>query len=119
MPFPHEATGMPVVPGCGSTDFGLRLPILVQLLNHVYVMWGRTDTLNCAASDSSIPIHFFALEWANPRLGRGIREINLKGSTGFRKCRTWHGVSDELVPSNALILLALSVVESREDGDDV
>ena len=75
------------------------------------------DTLNCAASDSSTPIYFFALEWPNPRLGRRIREINLKGSTGFRKCRTWHGVSDELVPSNALILLALSVVESRK-GDD-
>jgi Glycosyl hydrolase family 20, domain 2/Glycosyl hydrolase family 20, catalytic domain len=59
-------------------------------------------------------ITFFALEWINPRLGKVIREINLKGTTGFR------GGSDNfdnnwgpVIASNAIILKAISMVQKR------
>ncbi|HZC43310.1 MAG TPA: beta-N-acetylhexosaminidase [Acidobacteriaceae bacterium] len=59
-------------------------------------------------------ITFFAYEWVNPRLGKVIQEIRLKGTTGFR------GGSNEfdnsygpIVASNAVILAALSMVRKR------
>jgi hypothetical protein len=57
---------------------------------------------------------FFAYEWTNPRLGKVIREIRLKGTTGFR------GGTDDfnndigpVIASNAVILAALSMVKKR------
>ncbi len=59
-------------------------------------------------------ITFFAYEWINPRLGKVIQEIRLRGSIGFR------GGSDDfnndmgpVIASNAVILAALSVVRKR------
>ena len=59
-------------------------------------------------------ITFFALEWINPRLGKVIRQIHLKGTTGFR------GGSDHydnewgtVIESNAVILKAISMVQKR------
>jgi hypothetical protein len=59
-------------------------------------------------------VTFFAYEWINPRLGKVIQEIRLKGTTGFR------GGSDDfnnelgpVIASNAVILAALSVVRKR------
>jgi hypothetical protein len=59
-------------------------------------------------------ITFFAYEWINPRLGKVVQEIRLKGTTGFR------GGSDDfnnemgpVIASNAVILAALSVVQKR------
>ena len=59
-------------------------------------------------------ITFFAYEWINPRLGKVVQEIRLKGTTGFR------GGSDDfnndmgpVIVSNAVILAALSVVKMR------
>ncbi|MHB2009059.1 MAG: glycoside hydrolase family 20 zincin-like fold domain-containing protein [Acidobacteriaceae bacterium] len=59
-------------------------------------------------------VTFFAYEWTNPRLGKVIQEIRLKGTTEFR------GGSDEfnneygpVVASNAVILTALSIVKKR------
>jgi len=60
------------------------------------------------------PITFFAFEWRNPRLGKKIEEIRLKGTTGFRG-----GDSDftnnfgPVIPSNAVLLKAISVVKKR------
>jgi hypothetical protein len=60
------------------------------------------------------PITFFAYEWINPRLGKVVQEIRLKGTTGFR------GGSDDfnnemgpVIASNGVILAALSVVKKR------
>ncbi|MFN7998829.1 MAG: glycoside hydrolase family 20 zincin-like fold domain-containing protein [Bryobacteraceae bacterium] len=60
------------------------------------------------------PITFFAFEWKNPRLGKVIREVKLKGTTGFR------GGSPEfingfgpVIPNNAVILKAVSAVKKR------
>ena len=59
-------------------------------------------------------VTFFAFEWVNPRLGKVIHEIRLKGTTGFR------GGSDDfdnsqgsVIASNAVILAALSMVKMR------
>jgi hypothetical protein len=59
-------------------------------------------------------VTFFVYEWINPRLGKVIQEIRLKGTTGFR------GGSDDfnndtgpVIASNAVILAALSVVRKR------
>ena len=60
------------------------------------------------------PITFFAFEWKNPRLGKKIEEIRLKGTTGFRG-----GDPDftnnfgPVIPSNAVMLKAISVVKKR------
>ena len=73
------------------------------------------DAANCAIPGRGEPCWFFAFEWRNPRFGRAIREVNLKGAAGFRKCQMWYGVSEEAVPSNAVLLLALSAVARRTD----
>ncbi|MBN1581259.1 MAG: beta-N-acetylhexosaminidase [Anaerolineae bacterium] len=77
------------------------------------VLYGA-DAVDCAAPDGGEPRRFFGFEWRNPRFGRVIREVNLKGTAGFRKCQMWYGVSEELTPSNAVILLALSAVVRRK-----
>jgi hypothetical protein len=65
-------------------------------------------------AESNNRITFFAFEWINFRLGKVIREIHLKGTTGFR------GGSDEydnewgsVIESNAVILKAISMVQKR------
>jgi Glycosyl hydrolase family 20, domain 2/Glycosyl hydrolase family 20, catalytic domain len=59
-------------------------------------------------------VTFFAYEWINPRLGKVIQEIRLKGTSGFR------GGSDDfdndmgsVIASNAVILAAISIVRKR------
>jgi hypothetical protein len=51
---------------------------------------------------------FYAFEWTNPRLGKAIRQIRLSGSQGFRNYK------GEPIPSNAIILAAVSIVPKRE-----
>ncbi|MES2221625.1 MAG: hypothetical protein V4587_11745, partial [Acidobacteriota bacterium] len=65
-------------------------------------------------TDSTNGITGFALEWINPRLGKVIQEVRLRGTTGFR------GGSDEydnewgpVIESNAVILKAISLVQKR------
>ncbi|MFZ0515930.1 MAG: beta-N-acetylhexosaminidase [Acidobacteriaceae bacterium] len=65
-------------------------------------------------TDSTNAITFFALEWINPRLGKVIQEVRLKGTTGFR------GGSDDYdnewgpaIENNAVILKAISMVQMR------
>jgi hypothetical protein len=85
--------------------------------------WGKRISRNdyCYGADAvavgdemNDSITFFAFEWINPRLGKVIREIRLKGTTGFR------GGSDEfdndwgpVIESNAVILKAVSMVQKR------
>lgn len=71
------------------------------------------DALRIGASGDK-PITFFAFEWKNPRLGKKIEEVRLKGTTGFRG-----GDPDftnnfgPVIPSNAVLLKAISVVKKR------
>lgn len=56
----------------------------------------------------------FAYEWINPRIGKTVREVRVKGTNGF------HGGSLDynndlgpVIDSNAVILIALSLVKER------
>jgi hypothetical protein len=85
--------------------------------------WDKRSSANdyCYGADAVVVsgeaanrISFFAYEWINPRRGKVVREIRLKGTTGFR------GGSDgfnnnwgPVIDSNAVILAALSVVRMR------
>ena len=73
----------------------------------------NADALSVGAQEKD-SITLFAFEWINPRLGKVIQEIRLKGTTGFR------GGSDDFdneygpaMDSNAVILAALSMVKKR------
>jgi len=60
------------------------------------------------------PITFFAFEWKNPRLGKRITEVRLKGTTGFRgAAQGFSGDYGPVIPKNAVILKAISVVKKR------
>jgi len=59
-------------------------------------------------------VTFFAFEWVNPRLGKVIKEIRLKGTSGFRGGT--NGFNNEVGPviaSNAVMLTAISIVKKR------
>jgi hypothetical protein len=59
-------------------------------------------------------ITFFAFEWVNPRLGKVIKEIRLKGTTGFRGGDSgWINGFGPTIPDNGVILKAISVVRKR------
>jgi hypothetical protein len=59
-------------------------------------------------------ITFFAYEWVNPRLGKVIQEIRLKGTTGFRGgSNDFNNDYGPMIASNAVILAALSMVKKR------
>jgi Glycosyl hydrolase family 20, domain 2/Glycosyl hydrolase family 20, catalytic domain len=59
-------------------------------------------------------ITFFAYEWVNPRLGKVIQEIQMKGTTGFRGgSNEFNNSYGPMIASNAVILAALSMVKKR------
>jgi hypothetical protein len=73
----------------------------------------RAEAVNCSA-DGESPVTFFALEWKSPRLGKVIREVRLKGATGFRGApRGYEDNFGDVISNNAVILKALSVVKKR------
>jgi Glycosyl hydrolase family 20, domain 2/Glycosyl hydrolase family 20, catalytic domain len=53
------------------------------------------------------PVTFYAWEWTNPRLGKVIREVRLKGTSGFRRF-------DGTPISNGIILAGISYVPKRQ-----
>lgn len=60
-------------------------------------------------------VTFFAYEWTNPRLGKVIQEIRLKGTTGFRGgTNDFNNDLGPVIASNAVILTALSIVKKRD-----
>ena len=64
-----------------------------------------------------ISITFFAYEWINPRRGKVIHEIRLKGTTRFRGgSGDFNNDWGPVIASNAVILAALSVVKKRPGG---
>jgi hypothetical protein len=57
---------------------------------------------------------FFAFEWKNPRLGKVIREIRLKGTSGFRGgSADFDNDYGPPIPKNAIILKSVSIVRKR------
>lgn len=63
---------------------------------------------------SPSPVTFFAYEWKSPRLGKVIKEVRLKGTTGFRGAVP--GFEDrfgDVIPNNAVMLKAISYTRPR------
>lgn len=59
-------------------------------------------------------VTFFVYEWTNPRLGKVIQEIRLKGTAGFRGgTNDFNNDVGPVIASNAVILTALSIVKKR------
>jgi hypothetical protein len=56
---------------------------------------------------------FFAYEWVNPRFGKAIKEVRLRGSEGFLNTRR------KTIPENAILLAAVSAVKARSRPDPV
>jgi len=71
------------------------------------VVYGA-DAVDCAGPGRETPAWFYALEWANPRLGRIIETVRLVGAPRFVR------TGGERAAGNALALLGLSVVGRRE-----
>lgn len=60
-----------------------------------------------AAVSLGAGVTFYAWEWTNPRLGKVIREVRLKGTSGFKRV-------DGTAISNGVVLAGLSYVPKRE-----
>ncbi|HEX8985582.1 MAG TPA: hypothetical protein VF767_09130, partial [Bryobacteraceae bacterium] len=65
----------------------------------------RADPLQAGTAKDE-PVTFFAYEWVNPRFGKRIREIRLKGSSGFVN-------QGAVIRSNAVFVRAASIVKKR------
>jgi hypothetical protein len=82
----------------------------------------RTSARDYAYDADAVPvggegnsIAFFAFEWVNPRLGKIIKEIHLKGTTDFRGGDPgWVNDFGPPIPTNGVILKAVSVVRKRQ-----
>jgi Glycosyl hydrolase family 20, domain 2/Glycosyl hydrolase family 20, catalytic domain len=71
------------------------------------------DEIVCGQNGKS-SISFFAFEWPSPRLGQVIREVNLKGSKGFRGAvQGFENAFGKVIPNNAVMLKAISFVKRR------
>jgi hypothetical protein len=74
----------------------------------------EADPVICSA-DSKNPVTFFAFEWVNPRFGKAIKEVNLRGSVNYQATQQNYGmVETEPMPGNAVFLAAISKVVKRE-----
>lgn len=67
------------------------------------------DAVDCANDGAEKPVVFYSFEWTNPRFGKKISHVNIKGSSGFK------GFRDEVIKSNAVVLIAVSEVEQRHN----
>jgi hypothetical protein len=85
--------------------------------------WGRNqpsgkycygaDLVDCGRNQRG-RITFFAFEWLSPRLGKVIQEVRLRGSSHFRGASAgFENAFGAEIPSNAVILKALSVVPRK------
>ena len=69
------------------------------------VAW-QAELVECG-KNAGERVTFFAFEWINPRFGNSVKEIRLEGISGFKDYR------DKAIASNAIVLLAVSVVRKR------
>jgi hypothetical protein len=69
------------------------------------VAW-QAELVDCG-KNAGKRVTFFAFEWVNPRFGNRVTEIRLEGISGFKNFR------DKSIPSNTIVLLAVSVVRKR------
>jgi hypothetical protein len=69
------------------------------------------DAVDCSAKDGEQRVTFFAYEWVNPRFGKKIEQITLRGSQKFIGSRS------ERISSNGVMWIALSAVLPRAVTD--
>lgn len=72
----------------------------------------RADPLSCGTQPQQ-SITLFAFEWVNSRFGKVVKEIRLKATSGFKDTR------GKVIPENAVILKAISVVKRRPHPEPV
>jgi hypothetical protein len=102
------------------------LPEVIPIRYGVNILewnWGRDKrsgkycynaTAVTCSPNAEHPISFFVFEWESARLGKVIREVRLKGSTGFRGAVAgFENYYGDVIANNAVILKALSVVKKR------
>lgn len=76
----------------------------------------RGEKIDCGEANGD-PVIFYAFEWVNPRLGKVIRTVRLRGSRKFRGAsRGYDNTYGSIIPSNAIALKAISYV-ARRRGD--
>ena len=74
------------------------------------------DPIMVSAADARA-ITMFAYEWENPRAGKAVSELRLNGTTGFRGAdEDYTDHYGPVIANNAIILVAISVVKSRESA---
>jgi hypothetical protein len=74
------------------------------------------DPILVSAADATA-ITMFAYEWENPRPGKAVSELRLHGTTGFRGAdEDYTDHYGPVIADNAIILLAISVVKSRDSA---
>jgi hypothetical protein len=72
------------------------------------------DSVPCSSSEQEDSLTFYAFEWTNPRLGKKIRDVRLKGSVNYEGLLpVFERVVTERIPCNAIILIALSKAIKR------
>jgi hypothetical protein len=112
--------------GCYEVVYEDGLPEVIPIRYGVNILewnWGRDErswaycynakAVQCSPN-SEHPITFFVLEWESSRLGKVIHEVRLKGSRGFRGAVAgFENYYGEVIPNNAIILKAMSVVKKR------
>ena len=64
-----------------------------------YAYWA--EAVDCGAST------LFAYEWVNPRMGKVVKEVRLRGTAGFRDTK------NKVTPDNAIILAGMSITKKR------
>jgi hypothetical protein len=89
--------------------------------------WDQRVAINdyCYGADAVVtgsgtthPVTFFAFEWINPRLGKVVQEIRLKGTTGFQGASTeFDNAWGPVIENNAVILKAISMVHKRGEKE--
>ncbi|MCE4565057.1 beta-N-acetylhexosaminidase [Maribellus sp. CM-23] len=72
----------------------------------------EADPVICSTGNRENPVTLYACEWQNKRLGKKIREINLKGTNGFYRTAGYlKAEGGPLAPPNGIILGAVSLIK--------
>lgn len=104
---------------------GFKLTVPVRYgVNILEWNWGndKASSSYCYAAERAVcgstkagTISFFIFEWKNPRLGKVIRALRLRGSKGFRgPAEPRKNAYDGVIAGNAIVLKALSFVPARD-----
>jgi hypothetical protein len=96
------------------TTIPIRYGVNIQEWNWTRRQSARDYCYGADAVSLGDQITFFAFEWKNPRLGKVIKEVRLKGTTGFHTAPAdFVNEYGPVIPKNAVILKAINLVGKR------